>query len=122
MQAAKAKASDSVLALVNGRLISAHYLTTQLPRRDDWATLLDDVRAAQIEKVYEKAKPRLSKNKPSSKGSNEASGPSFFDPDTTFGLVSRPQCSLQDGVLLHCLPRGARGREARGRSHPLDRC
>jgi len=71
MQAAKAKASDSVLALVNGRLISAHYLTTQLPRRDDWATLLDDVRAAQIEKVYEKAKPRLSKNKPSSKGSNE---------------------------------------------------
>jgi hypothetical protein len=61
----------TVLGLVRGQLISEHYLTHQLPNRDDWNVLDEDSRAAQVEKLFEKVKPQLSKNQPASKGSNE---------------------------------------------------
>jgi len=52
-------------------LISQHYLTHQLSIRDDWKSLGEGPCAAQIEVLFETVKPQLSKNKPTSKGSNE---------------------------------------------------
>jgi hypothetical protein len=68
---ADAPTSDSITRLLCGQLISQHYLTHQLVERDDWKAVGEDPRAAQIETLFEKAKPQLSKNKPASKGSNE---------------------------------------------------
>src|ERR1700688_4503989 len=56
---------------IRGQLISQHYLAHQLVNREDWKTATDDPCAAEIEGLFEKVKPQLSKNKPSSKGSNE---------------------------------------------------
>jgi len=63
--------SDSIIGLIRGKLISQHYLTHQLSSRDDWKSLGDGPCAAQIEALFEKVSPQLSKNKPTSKGSNE---------------------------------------------------
>lgn len=62
--------SDPTLE-VRGQLISQHYLAHQLVNRPDWNTATEDPRAAEIEGLFEKVKPQLSKNKPNSKGSNE---------------------------------------------------
>ncbi len=64
-------ASDAILGTIRGQLLSEHYLSSQLVNRDDWKARKDDARADQIEKLFEKVKPPLSKNKPASKGSNE---------------------------------------------------
>jgi len=63
--------SDSIIGLIRGKLISQHYLTHQLSIRDDWKSLGEGPCAAQIEVLFETVKPQLSKNKPTSKGSNE---------------------------------------------------
>jgi type I restriction-modification system DNA methylase subunit len=63
--------NDSIIGLIRGKLISQHYLTHQLSSRDDWKTLGEDPRAAEIEAIFENVKRQLSKNKPASKGSNE---------------------------------------------------
>jgi hypothetical protein len=68
---AEAPTSDSITMLVRGQLISQHYLTHQLPERDDWKSVGEDQRAIEIETLFQKVKPQLSKNKPASKGSNE---------------------------------------------------
>ena len=68
---ADAPTSDSITRLLCGQLISQHYLTHQLLERDDWKAVGEDPRAAEIEALFEKVKPQLSKNKPASKGSNE---------------------------------------------------
>jgi len=68
---ADAQISDSILRLIRGQLISQHYLTHQLLNRDDWKAVREDPRATQIETLFQKVKPQLSKNKPASKGSNE---------------------------------------------------
>ncbi|MFB3923863.1 MAG: hypothetical protein ACE145_19240 [Terriglobia bacterium] len=39
--------------------------------RDDWRALGDDPRASQIESLFAKVKPKLEKDRPTSKGSNE---------------------------------------------------
>jgi len=62
---------DPLTRLIGGKLISQHYLTHQLRRRDDWDPTSEVARAAEIEALFEKVKPQLSKNKPASKGSNE---------------------------------------------------
>jgi len=66
-----ASTSDSIIGLIHGKLISQHYLTHQLSSRDDWKSLGEGPCAAQIEALFENVKPQLSKNKPTSKGSNE---------------------------------------------------
>jgi hypothetical protein len=63
--------ADSVLAAVRGQLISQHYLAHQLVNREDWKALASDPRAAQMEHLFQEAKPTLATNKPGSKGSNE---------------------------------------------------
>ncbi|MBZ5516833.1 MAG: N-6 DNA methylase [Acidobacteriia bacterium] len=68
---ADAPISDSITRLVRGQLISQHYLTHQLLERDDWKSVAEDQRATEIETLFQKVKPQLSKNKPASKGSNE---------------------------------------------------
>src|SRR5208282_3312150 len=68
---ADAPITDPFIGLIHGKLVSQHYLTHQLPNRDDWKTVVEDPRAAKIEALFEKVKPQLSKNKPASKGSNE---------------------------------------------------
>lgn len=68
---ADAPTSDSIIRLIRGQLISQHYLTHQLLDRDDWKAAGEDPRATEIETLFEKIKPQLSKNKPASKGSNE---------------------------------------------------
>ena len=60
-----------MLAAIRGQLLSEHYLTSQLVNRDDWKAADQEPRAAEIEKLFEKVKPQLSKNKLTSKGSNE---------------------------------------------------
>ncbi len=61
----------SVLLAIHGQLLSEHYLSTQLVNRDDWKTAAEDERAVEIEKLFEKVKPQLSKHGTASKGSNE---------------------------------------------------
>lgn len=56
---------------IRGQLVSQHYLAHQLVHREDWEVAFNDPRAAEIEALFEKVKSQLSKNKPSSKGSNE---------------------------------------------------
>jgi hypothetical protein len=68
---ADAVIADSIIGLIRGKLISQHYITHQLLNREDWKTVGEDPRATQIETLFEKVKPQLSKNKPASKGSNE---------------------------------------------------
>jgi len=68
---AEASTTDLTLGLIRGQLISQHYVTHQLLSRDDWKTVAEDPRANEIETLFEKVKPQLSKNKPASKGSNE---------------------------------------------------
>jgi hypothetical protein len=63
--------NDSIIGLIRGKLISQHYLAHQLSGRDDWKTVGEDPRAAEIEAIFEKVTPQLSKNRPASKGSNE---------------------------------------------------
>jgi len=63
--------SDSIPRLVRGQLISQHYLTHQLLERDDWKSIAEDQRATEIEALFQKVKPQLSKNRPATKGSNE---------------------------------------------------
>src|SRR5690242_5453064 len=70
-QMGDAPTSESIIRLVRGQLISHHYLTHQLLDRDDWKLVSEDQRAAEIETLFQKVKPQLSKNKPTSKGSNE---------------------------------------------------
>lgn len=68
---ADAPTSDSIIRLIRGQLISQHYLAHQLLERDDWKSVAEDQRATEIESLFQKVKPQLSKNKPASKGSNE---------------------------------------------------
>jgi hypothetical protein len=68
---AGASTNGSIIGLIRGKLISQHYLTHQLPSRDDWKTVAEGPRATEIETLFEKVRPQLSKNKPASKGSNE---------------------------------------------------
>jgi hypothetical protein len=68
---ADAPSSGSITRLVRGQLISQHYLTHQLLNRDDWKAVGEDPRATEIETLFEKVRAQLSKNKPTSKGSNE---------------------------------------------------
>jgi len=68
---ARAPTSDSITRLVRGQLVSQHYLTHQLLERDDWKSVGEDQLAIEIETLFHKVKPQLSKNKPASKGSNE---------------------------------------------------
>jgi len=63
--------TEPSLSGVSGQLISGHYLTHQLVDRADWKALPGDTRIAKIEQLFERVKPRLAKNQPSSKGSNE---------------------------------------------------
>jgi hypothetical protein len=64
-------AADTITGLIRGQLISQHYLSHQLSDRDDWQEVGEDARASEIERLFEKVRPQLSKNKPNSKGSNE---------------------------------------------------
>jgi hypothetical protein len=68
---ADAPISDSITKLLCGQLISQHYLAHQLLERDDWKAVGEDPRATEIETLFERVKPQLSKNKPATKGSNE---------------------------------------------------
>ena len=68
---ANSAVTDSIIGLIRGKLISQHYLTNQLPSRDDWKTAGGGARATEIEVLFERVRPQLSKNKPASKGSNE---------------------------------------------------
>jgi hypothetical protein len=49
---ADAPTSDSITGLIGGQLISQHYLTHQLPERDDWKSVGEDQRANEIEGLY----------------------------------------------------------------------
>lgn len=66
-----APTTETTKNLLRRRLISEHYVTHQLLAREDWKTVGEDPRANEIEALFEKVKPQLSKNKPASKGSNE---------------------------------------------------
>jgi hypothetical protein len=61
----------SAMSLVRGQLISVHFLDTQIASRDDWKQISDDHRVAEVQRVYENAKPHLQKNRRGTKGSNE---------------------------------------------------
>jgi hypothetical protein len=56
---------------IRGQLISPHYLSTQIPKREDWKATTQDPRAQQIEALFKQARSILIHNKPGSKGSNE---------------------------------------------------
>ncbi|HEV2378927.1 MAG TPA: hypothetical protein VG206_03915 [Terriglobia bacterium] len=70
--------ANASLIAVRGQLISQHYLTHQLVNRDDWKTLAGDPRVAQIEQLFERAKPSLARNQPGGKGSNESAVRDFL--------------------------------------------
>lgn len=65
------------MLVIRGQLLSEHYLTTQLVNRGDWKAV-EDSRSVEIEKLFERVKPQLSKNEPASKGSNEHAVRDFF--------------------------------------------
>jgi hypothetical protein len=56
---------------IAGQLISQYYLSSLLPKRDDWKNAPDDIRALRIQTLYEQVRPILTKNKAATKGSNE---------------------------------------------------
>src|SRR6516164_9661869 len=81
--------TEPSLSGVSGQLISGHYLTHQLVDRADWKALPGDTRIAKIEQLFERVKPRLAKNQPSSKGSNESAVRDFLL-NPTFDILGLP--------------------------------
>ena len=81
--------TEPSLSGVGGQLISGHYLTHQLVDRADWKALPGDTRIAKIEQLFERVKPRLAKNQPSSKGSNESAVRDFLL-NPTFDILGLP--------------------------------
>jgi len=61
--------ANPVSVSILGQLFSNHYLNTQLLCRDDWKTSAADTRAVEIEKLFEKVRPQLAKNRPGGKES-----------------------------------------------------